>query len=352
MSRLWSPVVRTLTPYVPGEQPTNRDVIKLNTNENPYGPSPKALAAIRAEATDGLRRYPDPNATALKAALAERHAISPNQVFVGNGSDEVLAHIFHGLLKHDDPILFPDIAYSFYPVYCGLYDVLYTTLPLNDEFEIQLEDYSRPNGGIIFANPNAPTGRGLGLASIEALLERNSDSVVVIDEAYIAFGGQSAVGLIDRFDNLVIVQTLSKSHALAGLRVGFAFGNPTLIEALERVKNSFNSYPLDRVAIAGAVASIQDTDYFDSTLQRVIETRERLVAELKHLDFDVLPSQANFLFVTHQHHAAVKLLHTLRDRAILVRHFDHVRTSEYLRITIGTDVEVDALLEALKEILG
>jgi len=241
MTELWSAIVKALTPYVPGEQPTNRDIIKLNTNENPYGPSPEVLSAIRDETDERLRLYPDPDATALKAALARSNAISPRQVFVGNGSDEVIAHIFHGLLKHDEPILFPDITYSFYPVYCALYEVAYSTVPVTSDFEIDLAGYVRANGGIIFPNPNAPTGRALNRNAIEALLDRNTHSVVVIDEAYIAFGGESAIELIDRYDNLLVVQTLSKSHALAGLRVGFAFGHPSLIEALERVKNSFNS---------------------------------------------------------------------------------------------------------------
>lgn len=344
--------MRTLTPYVPGEQPTDRDVIKLNTNENPYGPSPNALAAIRAEVTDSLRLYPDPNATTLKSALAEVHAITPSQVFIGNGSDEVLAHIFQGLLKHDDPVLFPDIAYSFYPVYCGLYNIAYTTVPLDAEFGIHLDDYDRPNGGIVFSNPNAPTGRGLKLEAIETLLARNSNSVVVIDEAYVAFGGETAIGLIERFENLLIVQTLSKSHGLAGLRVGFAFGHPTLIEALERVKNSFNSYPLDRLAIAGAVAALRDADYFDKTRQRVVATRERLAGELERLDFTVLLSQSNFLFVTHPHREAANIAQALRDRSIIVRHFDQMRIADHLRITVGKDDEIDALLDALKGILA
>ena len=352
MNDLWSAVVRTLTPYVPGEQPANSDVIKLNTNENPYGPSPKALAAIRDEVSDSLRRYPDPNASALKSTLAKLHAMSPDQVFVGNGSDEVLAHVFYGLLKHDDPVLFPDIAYSFYPVYCGLYDIAYTTVPLDDEFGIHLDDYDRPNGGIIFSNPNAPTGRGLKIGAIETLLARNSKSVVVIDEAYVAFGGESSVRLIERFENLLIVQTLSKSHGLAGLRVGYAFGHPSLIEALERVKNSFNSYPLDRLAIAGAVAALEDTDYFDKTRLQVVATRERLVGELADLGFKVLPSQANFLFVTHPRREAANIAQALRGRSIFVRHFAQERISDHLRITIGKDDEIDALLDALKEILA
>ncbi len=339
-----------LIPYVPGEQPSNPNVIKLNTNENPYGPSPASLAAIRAETSDSLRLYPDPNATALKSAMADFHAISPSQVFVGNGSDEVLAHIFQGLLKHDEPILFPDITYSFYPVYCSLYDVAYATIPLTPNLEIRLDDYTPTNGGIIIANPNAPTGQALKLSAIEALLERNTDSVVVIDEAYIAFGGESSVGLIDRFDNLLVVQTLSKSHALAGLRIGFALGHPSLIAALERIKNSFNSFPLDRLAIVGAIAALNDRDYFDSIRQKIIATRERLVGELERLDFRVVPSATNFLFVSHRDNAAGAIAEALRARSIIVRHFDHERTVNYLRITIGRDDEVDALLTALKNI--
>jgi len=344
--------VRALTPYVPGEQPRDPDVIKLNTNENPYGPSPKVLSAIRAEVNDALRLYPDPNTSQLKSILAEVHSISPDQVFVGNGSDEVLAHIFHGLLQHDEPVLFPDIAYSFYPVYCRLYDIAYETIPLDVKFGINFDAYNRPNGGIIFSNPNAPTGRGLKLDSIEELLAHNSDSVVIVDEAYVAFGGESAIGLTEKFKNLLVVQTLSKSHGLAGLRVGFAFGHPTLIEALERVKNSFNSYPLDRLAIAGAVAAIQDPEYLDKTCKQVVATRKRLVSELERLEFEVLPSQANFVFVTHLRNAAEDISHALRDRSIFVRHFDQARIADYLRITVGKDDEINALINALQEILA
>ena len=266
MSRFWSQVVRDLTPYVPGEQPKIANLIKLNTNENPYPPSPRALAAIQAELGNDaarLRLYPDPNADLLKAAIARTHGITAQQIFVGNGSDEVLAHVFMALLKHEQAILFPDITYSFYPVYCGLYGIDYETVPLAGDFTINPDNYAgRPNGGIIFPNPNAPTGRLLALDAVEAILKANPDSVVVVDEAYVDFGGESAIKLIDRYDNLLVVHTLSKSRSLAGLRVGFAAGHPGLIEALERVKNSFNSYPLDRVAIVAAVAAMEDGDYF------------------------------------------------------------------------------------------
>ncbi len=352
MSEYWSANVRRLIPYTPGEQPETRDVIKLNTNENPYGPSSRALAAIRAEANENLRLYPNPDGAPLKSAIARFHKLAVSQVFVGNGSDEVLAHSFHGLLKHDDPILFPDITYSFYPVYCALYEIAFDAVPLRADFEIDLDDYVRENGGIILANPNAPTGRALPLCAIETLLARNAGSVVVVDEAYVAFGAESAVNLIDRYDNLLVVQTLSKSHGLAGLRVGFALGNPSLIEALERIKNSFNSYPLDRLAITGAAAAIEDREHFEETRRKVIATRARLISRLEELDFDVLPSAANFVFTTHRTHSAAALAQALRDRAILVRHFDRPRTDNYLRITVGTDDEIDALIDTLGQILA
>jgi histidinol-phosphate aminotransferase len=268
MSRYWSSLISKLTPYVPGEQPKQQNVIKLNTNENPYPPSPMVKEAMLGE-MDRLRLYPDPNAELLKDAVSNFTNVSRNNVFIGgNGSDEILAHIFHGLLKHDLPILFPDITYSFYPVYCALYDISFQLIPLDQNFQITLTEYNRPNGGIIFPNPNAPTGCIQPVKEIENLLEHNQDSVVVVDEAYVDFGGESAIPLTKKFDNLLIVQTLSKSRSLAGLRVGLAIGAPPLIEALERIKNSFNSYPLDRLAIAGATASINDRDYFDKTRQR------------------------------------------------------------------------------------
>ena len=356
MSRFWSQVARDLTPYVPGEQPKIANLIKLNTNENPYPPSPKVLAAIQAELGDDaarLRLYPDPNADLLKAAIARTHALSPQQVFVGNGSDEVLAHIFMALLKHDTPILFPDITYSFYPVYCGLYGVDYQTVPLADDYTINPADYcGKPNGGIIFPNPNAPTGRLLALDAIERIAQANPDSAVVVDEAYVDFGGTTAIQLVDRYDNLLVVHTLSKSRSLAGMRVGFAVGHPALIEALERVKNSFNSYPLDRLAIAGAVAAMEDGEYFERCCQAVIATRETLSADLAGLGFEVLPSAANFIFVRHPQRDAAELAKALRERSIIVRHFKLPRIDQFLRITIGTDGECKALTDALRQILG
>lgn len=356
MSRFWSKVVSDLTPYVPGEQPKLANLIKLNTNENPYPPSPKVLAAIQAELGEDaarLRLYPDPNADLLKAAIARTHAITPQQVFIGNGSDEVLAHVFMALLKHEQPILFPDITYSFYPVYCGLYGVDYRTVPLAEDFTIDPADYcGQPNGGIIFPNPNAPTGRLLGLEAIEQILQANPDSVIVVDEAYVDFGGDSAIPLISRYDNLLVVHTLSKSRSLAGLRVGFAAGHPALIEALERVKNSFNSYPLDRLAIVGAVAAMEDTEHFERTRQAVIASRDTLTAALTQLGFDVLPSAANFIFARHPQRDAAQLAQALRLKNIIVRHFKLPRIEQFLRITVGTDAECQALTEALHEIVA
>ena len=353
MSRFWSATARELQPYVPGEQPKLPDLVKLNTNENPYGPSPRVLAAIREETGDRLRLYPDPDSTRLREAVAAYFGdIAPAQVFVGNGSDEVLAHAFLALLKHERPILFPDITYSFYPVYCRLYGIDYRTVPLDESFKLHVSDYSAPNGGIILPNPNAPTGRALSLADIGALLQANADSVVVVDEAYIDFGGESAVGLVNRHPNLLVVQTLSKSRSLAGLRVGFAVGHVELIEGLRRVKDSFNSYPLDRLAIAGATAAIEDREWFERTRQAVIRSRTALTGDLESLGFEVLPSAANFIFARHPRHDAAELALALRQRGIIVRHFRQPRIEQFLRITVGTDEQCAALIAALREIIS
>ncbi|MGH8491586.1 MAG: histidinol-phosphate transaminase [Moraxellaceae bacterium] len=351
MSKYWSSFVHTLVPYVPGEQPKIANLVKLNTNENPYGPSPKALAAMEAERGDNLRLYPDPNSDVLKQAIADYYGVDKAFVFVGNGSDEVLAHVFHGLLKHEAPILFPDISYSFYPVYCGLYGVPHRQVPLNAKFEIDLAAYEPGNGGIIFPNPNAPTGIPVALAAIEALLQRNTESVVVVDEAYVDFGGETAIGLTKKYPNLLVTQTLSKSRSLAGLRVGLAVGHPDLIEALERIKNSFNSYPLDRMAIVGAAAAFADRDYFDKTCAAVIKSREAVVQGLTQLGFEVLPSAANFIFTRHAGHDAGGLAAQLRERGIIVRHFKAARIEQFLRITIGTDEQNSLLLKALRELV-
>ena len=348
MSKFWSPFVKELVPYVPGEQPKLANLVKLNTNENPYGPSPKAIAAMQAELADSLRLYPDPNGERLKRAVADYYGVQPAQVFVGNGSDEVLAHAFHGLFQHGKPLLFPDVTYSFYPVYCGLYGIAYETIALNDRFQIDVADYARPNGGIIFPNPNAPTGCLLALDAIERLLQANPDSVVLVDEAYIDFGGTSAIALVDRYPNLLVTQTLSKSRSLAGLRVGLAVGHPDRIEALERIKNSFNSYPLDRIAIAGAAAAFEDREYFAQTCDQVIASRETVVAGMQAMGFEVLPSAANFIFARHSHQDAARLAAGLREQGIIVRHFKQPRIDQFLRITIGAPEQNQALLAALK----
>ena len=345
-----------LVPYVPGEQPRIANLIKLNTNENPYGPSPKVLDAIRAATDETLKLYPDPNASALKQTIAAYHGLQMEHVFVGNGSDEVLAFVFQGLLKHDAPLLFPDITYSFYPVYCGLYGVTYRTVPLRDGFTIAVNDYAQqPAGAIIFPNPNAPTGHALPLADIEWLLQQQPDAVVVIDEAYIDFADAqdiaSAVSLINRYPNLLVVQTFSKSRSLAGLRVGFAFGHADLIAGLERIKNSFNSYPLDRLAQAGAVAAFEDQAYFETTRNQVIATRAQLVKDMQALGFETIPSAANFIFAHHPQHDAATLAIKLRERSIIVRHFKLPRIEQYLRITVGTDAQCGALVDALKDLM-
>ncbi|MDF0379142.1 histidinol-phosphate transaminase [Methylophilus sp. YYY-1] len=352
MSQYWSKIVHELTPYVPGEQPKLQNLVKLNTNENPYGPSPKVIAALQAEAADSLRLYPDPDSSRLKAALAEYHGLQANQVFVGNGSDEVLAHVFQALLKHDLPLLFPDISYSFYPVYCGLYGIHFETVALNAQFEVAIDDYLRPNGGIIFPNPNAPTGIPLPLSEIERLLAHNTQSVVVVDEAYVDFGTESAVALIHRYPNLLVTHTYSKSRSLAGLRVGYALGNAALIEALIRVKDSFNSYPIDRFAEAGAIAALQDEAYFQQTRQQVITSRTNLVSALEALGFEVLPSGANFIFTRHPAYAGEQLAAGLRERAVIVRHFKKpARISDFLRITIGNESQNQALMQAIRALV-
>ncbi len=347
MSRFWSPFVEDLEPYVPGEQPKLDNLTKLNTNENPFPPSPKAVEAIQAALGSELRLYPDPNAESFRRAVAQYYGLAMEQVFAGNGSDEVLAHIFHGLFQHGRPLLFPDITYSFYPVYCQLYGIPFERIPLDKDFAIAVGDYTGINGGIIFPNPNAPTGRLLPLEEIRRLLDVNTETVVVVDEAYIDFGGESAVTLIDSYPNLLVTQTLSKSRSLAGLRVGLAMGSPELIEALERIKNSFNSYPLDRLALAGAEAAFRDTAYFEQCCQSVIEAREALHSELSKRGFETLPSAANFLFSRHRECSAEEIAAALRADGVIVRHFKQPRIDNYLRITIGSAEQNARLLAAL-----
>jgi histidinol-phosphate aminotransferase len=350
MSRFWSSVVHSLTPYVPGEQPKADGIVKLNTNENPYGPSPRVLDAIAA-ATDRLRLYPDPRASLLCETIAARYGVAPDEVFVGNGSDEVLAHTFQALLKHDAPLLFPDITYSFFPVWCGLYGIRYEEVPLDVAMRVQIADFRRPCSAILLPNPNAPTGIGLPRDAIAALLAEHPDQLVVIDEAYVDFGAESAVSLVARHDNLLIVQTLSKSRALAGLRVGFAVGQRPLIEALERVKGSFNSYPLDCLAIAGAVAALNDDGWFEATRARIIANRESLARALADLGFEVLPSVANFVFARHRSRGGAQLAAQLREHDILVRHFHKPRIADFLRITVGTEDQCSRLIDVARGLI-
>jgi len=350
MSRFWSPVVQNLSPYVPGEQPKLDGIIKLNTNENPYPPSARVLAAIAAT-TDRLRLYPDPRASSLRETIATHYDVAPEEVFVGNGSDEVLAHTFQALLKHDAPLLFPDITYGFYPVYCRLYGIRYEEVPLDAAMRVQMADFRRPCSAILLPNPNAPTGIGLPRAAIEALAVEHPDQLVVIDEAYVDFGAESAVPLVARHDNLLIIQTLSKSRALAGLRVGFAIGQRPLIEALERVKDSFNSFPLDCLAIAGAIAAITDDAWFQETRHRIIANREALVRDLSGLGFEVLPSLANFVFARHPGRSGADLAARLRQRGVLVRHFQKPRIEDFLRITVGTEEQCSRLIALAKSLI-
>lgn len=349
MSRFWSPSIQSLVPYTPGEQPQVEGLIKLNTNENPYPPAPAVRDVLDQFDTSRLRLYPDPESALLKQSLAHTHGLNTNQVFIGNGSDEVLALTFMALLRQDKPLLLPETTYSFYNVYIDLYGIEARHIELTDDFRIDLSQYQQPNGGIIFANPNAPTGISVPLSEIRALLESNTDSVVVVDEAYVDFGAESATALIDQYPNLLVTQTFSKSRSLAGLRIGCAFGHADLIEALERVKNSFNSYPLDMLAQAVAVASLEDEDYFRSRLGQVMTTREWTNEQLQTLGFEVLPSHTNFVFASHPNVSGAELMAYLRENKILVRHFTKPRIENHLRITIGTDEEMQALINCLQQ---
>lgn len=354
MSRYWSAVVHGLTPYVPGEQPRMAKLVKLNTNENPYGPGAKVLAAISAASTDDLRLYPDPTALELRRAIAAHHGVKVEEVFVGNGSDEVLAHAFMALLKHQRPLAFPDISYSFYPVYCGLYGIAAHVVQLAEDFSIRADDYITADiGAAIFPNPNAPTGIALPLAEVERLVAARPDIPVLVDEAYVDFGTESAVGLVHKYPNILVSHTLSKGRGLAGLRVGYAIGQAPLVDALMRVKDSFNSYPLDRLALAGAAASFADDAWFQQTRAKVMTTRDTLVRGLEGLGFEVLPSAANFVFARPKTGNAAEINAKLREQGVIVRHFARPeRIANFLRITVGTDEQTAALLAALRIALG
>ena len=350
--RFWSQRIRQLVPYTPGEQPKNQVFIKLNTNENPYPPSPKVLEAIRDGADEKLRLYPDPEACALRAAIAEYHGLRSEQVFCGNGSDEVLGLCFYAFFSPDRPVVFPDITYSFYPVYTNLFGLPYREIPLREDFTLPVEEFLGGNGGVVICNPNAPTGRTLPLDEIARVARANPDVVVLVDEAYADFGAESAVSLLPEYPNLVVVHTMSKSRSLAGMRIGYALGSPDLIAAINCVKNSFNSYPLDRLALAAGEAAIRDIDYFELTRRRIMDTRERTTRRLRELGFLVHDSNSNFLFAAHPQVAGEVLMQGLRERGVLVRRFDRPeRIRNYLRISIGTDEEMDALCRALEDCL-
>lgn len=351
MKEFWSDRIRSLTPYTPGEQPKDQKFIKLNTNENPYPPAPGVLEAIRASADAGLRLYPDPDASMLRQALAKAYGVEEDQIFVGNGSDEVLAFAFQAFFSQGDEIVFPDITYSFYPVYANLFGIRCRTVPLKEDFTVPVEQM-RGSQGVVIANPNAPTGIELPQSELRQILEANRDVVVIVDEAYVDFGGDSALPLIREYPNLLVVQTCSKSRALAGLRVGFAFGDANLIQALNCVKNSFNSYTLDRLALVGAAAAVEDQAYFDAQRHKVMATRERTTEELQAIGFRVLPSKANFIFITHPTVPAQQLFADLREKGVLVRYFNQPRIDNYLRVSIGTDQEMDAFLVAIRELIA
>lgn len=353
MSRYWSRTIQNIKPYVPGEQPKDRKYIKLNTNENPYPPSPRVIEAIRNAADDALRLYPDPTGEELRETIARYCRLSVKNVFMGNGSDELLAFCFPAFFEpRGKPVLFADVTYSFYPVYAAFFNTNYHLIPVDEELNIPVDGYYQDNGGVIIANPNAPTGKGVSPVTIEAILKGNEGSVVILDEAYVDFGGESAVQLINDHPNLLVIKTLSKSHSLAGLRVGYALGNEDLIEGIIRVKDSFNSYTVDRLALAGAREAIEDDAYFQETRSKIIKTRERVSARLKELGFTVVPSQANFIFTSSgQCHGSI-LFQRLRESGILVRYFDKPKIDNFIRVTIGTDDEMDRFLEAIRTIAG
>lgn len=347
MTKLWEDKLRNIKPYIPGEQPKNENIIKLNANENPYPPSPCTIEIINSFNASNLKFYPDSNSVKLTEALAKYYNIEKNQVFVGNGSDDVLALSFMSFFNSEKPIFFPDITYSFYNVWCSLLNVPYKTIPVDENFKINPKDYYSENGGVIIPNPNAPTGIRENKEFVVEILENNKDSIVIIDEAYVDFGGYSSVELIKNYDNLVVVKTFSKSRSLAGLRIGVAIGSCELISVLNAVKNSYNSYPLDSISIEAAQASLSDEKYFKETINKIINTREKTIKSLCDLGFKVCPSSANFIFANHPNMPAINILEFLKQNNIYVRHFNLPRISDYLRITIGTDNEMDLLVEKL-----
>lgn len=350
MSKYLSEIAKQVEPYVPGEQPKDRKYIKLNTNENPYPPSKRIKSSIE-ESIDLLRLYPEPTTENLRDTLAKYYGLNSDQVFVGNGSDEVLAFAYMAFFNPGDTILFPDITYSFYPVYANLFKVKYDLIEVDEDFSLSSSSFSKPNNGIIFPNPNAPTGKCMSIDEVEKILQINTEKVVIVDEAYIDFGGESAVKLVDKYPNLLVTQTLSKSRSLAGIRVGFAFGSEELINGLNRIKNSINSYTVDTLAMKAGVEAINDQDYFIETTEKIIDTRDRVTKELKELNFKVIDSKANFVFITHETVQAEELFIKLKELGILVRYFKQPRIDNYLRVSIGTDEEMDEFLVQIRELI-
>lgn len=351
MTKHWSRLAKKAKPYVPGLQLNEPNIIKLNTNENPYPPSPRVMEAIEEEGSRHLQLYPSSTADNLKREIGSVYDLTADDVFVGNGSDEVLAFSFMAFFEPDEKIRYPNITYSFYPVYARLFNIPVEDVPVNEDFTLPTEAFFNSEGGVIFPNPNAPTSMYLPLEQIEAIVQHNQDKVVIIDEAYVDFSEGSAASLIPKYDNLLVVQTTSKSRSLAGLRVGYALGHESLINALIRIKDSFNSYTIDRLALVGAQAAFEDVAYFEKITKQIMTTRETVTERLKALGFTVLPSQTNFVFATHSEHAAVDLYEALKSERILVRHFNQPRIDDYLRITIGTDDQMDMFFEKLKPIL-
>jgi histidinol-phosphate aminotransferase len=347
----WSNIIKNYEPYTPGEQPGDKKYIKLNANENPYPPSPKVLEALKEAVGNDLRLYPDSECLSLRKTIAQYYSLSGENIFVGNGSDELLGFSFIAFFKKDKPILFPEVSYSFYPIYANIFEVDYKEVPLDNGFGIIAKDYCQDNGGIIFPNPNAPTGRILSLKDVTEIIESNQGNVVIVDEAYIDFGGETAVPLISRYPNLLVLRTFSKSRSLAGMRLGYAMGNKDLIDGLNRVKHSFNSYTLDRLALVAGMEAIKDEDYFIKTREKVKSTREFVSKELIDLGFNVIPSCANFIFISHKSKSALEMQKYLKDEGLLVRHFNKKGIENFLRVTIGTDEEMGEFVGRIKSFM-
>lgn len=351
MEKLWKKNLRDIEPYIPGEQSKARNIVKINANENPYPPSPKAIEALKNFDAGSLRFYPNANAFPLKEAIAQYYGVEVQNVFVGNGSDDVIALSFQAFFNSDLPIMYPDITYSFYPVWCRLFGIQYKTCPLDENFRINLSDYKEKNGGVIIPNPNAPTSICEKKEFIEKLINCNPDSVVIIDEAYVDFGGESSIELIKKYDNLLVTGTFSKSRSLAGMRIGFAIGSKELISVLEAVKNSYNSYTVDSLSIEMGVASIRDDEYFKETVKKIIATRTRVTDELRRLGFEVLDSSANFIMATHNTFEMKDMFAYLKSKNVFIRYFNLPRINKYVRISIGTDGEMDIFLDEVKKFI-